>query len=386
MNLSEQELLEKDLNQRMLARARQKKFYQKHRERILQIRKVKRDNFRALMNAIRPARIILQQQQNPNLIDVNQVKDYTKDEIIQLLRQRITKEGTLKIYIETTTRIFNATKTDSLYEALKNPDKIIDDVESLLSTRNKLFAKNSKKGIYQAIIYIISKFMNMKDAVVKNAHTILRNKFREYHYSSKTDAMNKTTDERYAIPSFDEYLEKCKQEFGEKSKQYLISLLYSLCTVRDDFKNLILIANEEGNDGLKNYLRIDDQSATFYINIFKTKTEDNPDIIWSIPMTLPSGQELHRLLLNYLAAKNKKVGDNVFGKTSLSSFVGSIHEKLDFKMPSRNINLYRQMKASDSSEQYRNKLMTFAERQEIVSLMSNSLLTNDSYVRLRKTN
>ena len=384
MNLMEQELLEKDLNQRMLARARQKKFYQKHRLRILQMRKIKRDNYRQLMNAIRPARIVL--QQNPNMINVNEVKDYTKDEIIQLLRQRNIKDGTKKVYIETTTRIFNATKQDSLYEALKNPEKIIDDVESLMSSRNKLFAKNSKKGIYQAIIYIISSFMDMKDAVVKNAHTILKSKFREYHYESKNDAMAKTTDERYSIPSFDEYLQKCKEAFGQESKQYLISLLYSLCTVRDDFKNLIIIANEEYNDGLQNYLRIDNQSATFYINIFKTKTEENPDIIWSIPMTLQSGQELHRLLSNYLIAKNKQVNDNVFGKTSLSSFVGKIHEKIGYKMTSRNINLYRQMKASDASDQYRNKLMTFAERQAIVSLMSNSLLTNDSYVRMRKTN
>ena len=165
----------------------------------------------------------------------------------------------------------------------------------------------------------------------------------------------------------------------------MIAKLYSLFTVRDDFKDLILIANENDNDKQRNYIVHDDEHTTFYINIFKTKSITNPDIVWSIPMTLPEGRELHILLSNYILNRHKVIGDNLFGKTSLSSYVGDMHEKLKYKKPSQNINLFRHMKASDSSEKYKNKEMTFAQREEIVRIMSNSLLTNDSYVRLKKT-
>ena len=274
--MNQQELLAMDEHRKALQRARAKKFYEKHRRQILLQRKVQRDNFRQLINTIRPPRIV---PQIPNPIqNLDQIKDFTQQELIQLIKSKQMKIGSEKIYLDNVDRLFDAIQIDSFYEAIKNPTQIINNIESLRSNRNTLYSLNSKKAIYQAIVYIFSNFMNLNDPVVKNAQNILRKKFREYQYNSKVDNLSKTTDEKYSIPSFDQYLDKCKRIFGQDSKQYLISLLYSLCTVRDDFKNLILIANEEQNDGKQNYLFHNNEQSTFYINIFKTKNNENPII------------------------------------------------------------------------------------------------------------
>ena len=111
MNLTEQEFLERDLNRRMLARARQKKFYQKHRERILQMRRAARIAYRQTMVAIQPQRY----QRRPRVIIQNQFIPsddiiLTQDKIIELLKTQERVEGSENTYISSIKRYFDPIK------------------------------------------------------------------------------------------------------------------------------------------------------------------------------------------------------------------------------------------------------------------------------------
>jgi len=153
MNLTEQEFLERDLNRRMLARARQKKFYQKHRPRILLMRKAARIAYRQTLVAIQPQvyqrrpRVVIQNQFIPSDDII-----LTQDKIIELLKNQGRKGNSVSTYISSIKRYFDNTQLTSLNEAALNPQQIVDDVEASLY-RGRPFADNTKKLTYQSIVY-----------------------------------------------------------------------------------------------------------------------------------------------------------------------------------------------------------------------------------------
>ena len=56
------------------------------------------------------------------------------------------------------------------------------------------------------------------------------------------------------VPTFKQYLQEVKDMFGQNSKQYLVSLLYSIFTVRDNYKKMKLIKSQKENDGVNNFI------------------------------------------------------------------------------------------------------------------------------------
>ena len=172
-------------------------------------------------------------------------------------------------------------------------------------------------------------------------------------------------------PSFNEYLDRVTNKYGEASKEYLISYLYSQFTVRDDFKNMKIIQKNSDDNKEDNFILINGNKMMFIINNFKTKNKYQ-----RLEFTVTG--KLKTLLLQW--TKTKKIGYNdlLFGKSSLSPFVSKLNKSLGYDNL-KGVNIYRHMRVSDL---YKGKKdLTFEEREKLSNEMGHSLIVQSQYKR-----
>ena len=167
------------------------------------------------------------------------------------------------------------------------------------------------------------------------------------------------------VPSFDEYLKKCKKTFGGNSKEFLVAKFYDELTVRDDFG---LILTDKPLDKT-NYLLVKPKSIEIVINNYKT---DKKHGVISHTLT----KALEKLTRAYIATNHLKMGDFLFGSEHLSSFVSKMNKTLGY---SSGVGLFRHMKITEQSEN-----STPEQRVVLAAAMAHSPVVQLKYLRKKK--
>ena len=248
------------------------------------------------------------------------------------------------------------------YKKHKNIIKKINDA----SHNNILYSTNSKKNFYQLILKMIS----------ENKIKVSIRTYDAYKY--QYDLLNILSKDKTAISqnietvlTFEQYLPLIKNEYGEQSKEYLISKLYSFNGFRDDL-NLIIIKNKEDEtDETKNYIIIPDEhdsECIIILNEYKTQKRYGKEIL-----TLPI--EISLLIKEYKKNNNLDINELLFNTESLSSYIKKFNNKINLNIT---INKLRQMKVSEKL----NQSITPEERLELSKSLKHSPETSKAYNRI----
>ena len=282
-------------------------------------------------------------------------------------------EATRKNYISNLKGIFRITKCPTLPKCLANFDKIKKSIEEGLQVNGKPYSLNSKKGFFQAIVYVIDHLHIPVDDATKEKYRVL---MQVYVGKSKDQTDNRKTDPKYAVMPFPTYLNKIKEEFGEKSKQFLIASLYNEVTVRDDF-NLEIVSSERDikSNTEQNYLvvpRLVKNNCTVVIQSYKTDKKYGP-------IKVKTTTVLSKQIREWIQEHNLTDGNKLFPNKTLSDFVSTMNKSVGAM--TGGINYIRQSKITEVLSK---QVMTEEDRILFGRRMGHSPLAQLKYVRAVK--
>lgn len=312
---------EKYLHQAKLNRERQKRWYEKNKEKVL-----------AKKKEVRNQTIEPREKTTADLPDnasiTSSLKNHTPTEDIGA--------SSFKKYADNLKDLIRITDCEHLLECLKKPKEIIRLITTAISNRGTPYKANSKKAFITAVLTAVEQ-LNLK----VSASAVKQYK----HYDELLDievANEVTQNVNLKVEKFSKYLENVKNEYGETSTFYLLARLYNEATVRDNYGDLKIIRNdnESINDNLTNYIKVPKKFGTAKVFINKHKTSKKGSII----ITLSS--ELTKLIKNYMEVHKMKEGDSLFGvnKNGLTDYISKANKKLGYKGA---VNLFRHMKIAE---------------------------------------
>jgi len=290
----------------------------------------------------------------------------------------IDRPATQKKYIDDVKRIMNSTKCKDFLKCLKNPKKLIKDIQNSKMANGKgPYKANSHKSSYQFILKMIDV---LKLPVDKKLYDEQFNLFK-----IKSMSQNELKRQTEIVPTFEEYLDKSKEEFGEDSREYLLGKLYEEIPVRDDF-GLHILKSEDKTKKLNYLLMRRGKPMEIIINHHKTSGKYGP-------VRHVLSKPLEAMMVKYL--ENKKIKEDgidarkrkanhpttkhsefVFGTETLSSILNKMNKTLGY---SDGANLFRHMAVSQLTAD------TPAEQKLALSkTMMHSPLVQMNYMRKHK--
>jgi len=295
--------------------------------------------------------------------------DMTLPEVLEQISQHTEiSKGTIKIYHEDAKRLRQVLKindTDNLVPILKDTKNVIKHIEE------SEYALNVKKMMYQFILYTLDHIKIHSSATTHSAYKL---KFDIYSVDSKEESKLKVLQE--PIKTFEEYLVKNRERFGENSKMDIIGRLYDEFTPRDDFVLKIVPSTKEATDFATNYLvlggKVSDKSRhyTIIINNFKTNN------IYK-PLVHQVSDELSNDIKKYMDANGIQIGMYLFGDKKLTKYVSENNARMGLK---GGVNLFRHMKIS---QLFKKEGLTTEERVKKADAMGHSPAIQELYNRKR---
>lgn len=364
---------------RDLAKARSKTYYEKNKEKILQKRKEERDVLNKTIQEIKEKRRIPFTETieaDESIVNLSPTADYTREEIVDLIKQQNYEYDTQKTYISDTNRIFRITGCKSIIPCLKKTDMIIKEIKNG-KYRGAPYAVNTLKQTFQMLVIIIDKFLinntNFNKNQLKTIKSKINTEFDRYKELSAEE--NEEQMKNQIVPTFKQYLQEVKNMFGQNSKQYLVSLLYSIFTVRDNYKKMKLIKSQKENDGVNNFILSDGKTIKIFINDFKTKSKYE-FLTYAYNQKNNDEKELKKLIEKWININGLVYGDYIFGKTSLSKMVGDMNKMLGYD-EHKAINLFRHIRVTEEH----GKNLSFEKRSELAEKMGHSIFTSKKYKR-----
>lgn len=356
-----------------LGKERSKRHYEKNKQKILYDRKIARETVKSNLNQIKEQNVIVPVVPEPEpeaVFDKSKITKLTLDECISLIKNSNYGLSTQNTYLNDIKRFFKVSNCLNLKECFRTPQKIIDAI------LNSEYSINTKKQTLQIIVILIDglKVFELIKVSKNNAKKV--SDLFQYHFAEHKEHSNDLNEERaqMEIPTFKQYLTKVETEYGLNSKEYLIILLYSVLTLRDNFKAMKIIQNKNENDGKNNFLLIQNvnnkTNLTFYINNYKTKKKYNKFVFNKFT------GELKKRILDWITLKKLSYGDYLFGKSPLSPFISNLNKTL-FSDTINGINLLRHIRVSETDPN-----LSFAERNKLAANMLHSLATQKKYRQL----
>jgi hypothetical protein len=229
-------------------RSRQARFYASHKNEILAKKQTDRDQLKILNAPPTPAPII--------------PTEFTLEMVLDIFKATISNENTLNKYSNDIKRVFTITGlekfTGSLVEYILIKDKF----------DNSNYSISTIKGSFQSILV----FINHSNMVIQK--NILSKYDKQYKiYTIKYEDMIKSrqSEVKHSVISFSDYMEKVLEHYGPESKQYLVASLYKEMTCRDNFGGLKLLRKVPYDNGVDNFLYIDeDKRCSIILNRYKT--------------------------------------------------------------------------------------------------------------------
>ena len=296
---------------------------------------------------------------------INKKTQYNKNEVLGLLinDNNYNSESTKKTHVSAMNRIFD------IVESLKDLNKNFKEFVSTLEN-DKGYSTNTIKSTISSLLSILDRY---KIEIIngKNMKSLV-NLYNKYILMANDEQIVKN--ENVSVPTWSNYLIKAERFFGKNSKQYLVSSLYSVLSVRDDFANLIFVRMDDvDNDSTKNYLAVNEMDQ-YYIILNEYKTANSyKQVEFKLPL------KIKRLIKNWLSNNAILFNQSVFKESSLSPFVTQMHRDLGYgDLGQGAINLFRKMSVSALEGS------SYDEKVEKAAEMKHSILTQKKYKRLLK--
>jgi hypothetical protein len=290
----------------------------------------------------------------------------------------------LTSYKKMMTSIINSKKPIKEKKQKKSKKKEAEDndTEEEKEPEPQGYSINTIKQTIQSILFVGTQYMNDFKYLFSDKQAKIRKKyfdteFQRYKELSKLELQEKKDNTTY--PSFDEYLSKVKEKYGENSKQYLVSYLYSVFTVRDNLKQMTIIDKIKDDNEKDNFLLINRTRMMFIVNDFKTKKKYER-LEFNV-----TDNKLKQMIKDYnddpkVIKTRKQYKNNYFlGKTALSTFVSDINKELGYAGLG-GINIYRHMRVTDHYNGDVNNL-SFEARKKLSDSMGHTLTTQKTYER-----
>lgn len=361
MNESAEQKLQRIKDQ---TNARSKKYYEAHKEEIAQRRKEKRIENNRIIEAAQP-------KLPPAAAKKKELKLQTVADVIKSLEE-LNPNKNDKTNINNTKQLIKILDITDISKAFINSKKVIEKIENATLQRDptKKYSVNSKKGMYQALLYLLDNF----DITVPDKS---RKAYEEKHGIYKVQShMDNEEDKKEEVMSWNEYLDLVAEEYGKESKQYIIASLYKLSGFRDNLQLKIISNENESADNKINYIIVPAQRNipdkrklyTLILNVYKTDKKYKSD-------TIKLTKELSNLIGKYMEANDIGYGQYLFGKSLLSGYISKFNQKLGLHIT---INKYRKMVVSNAHAE--NPIMTAEERVKLAYKMKHAPQTSERYL------
>ena len=345
-----EKIIQKYIKMQEQCRMRQKKYYDKHKETILQGRKIKRSNKTELFSECKTVFDL------PTIL-----KKLDESEII-------TNENTRECHKNRMKTFFEITKILDLSKDIEDYDSIIDKIDTSTYGKNSIEYKlNSKKNMLESFLFCLDK-LNI------TLEPMIRERYQDYYLKIKMKCNDQLEDKRinqeYSVISYEDYEKKILDRFGIESKEYFMIRIYKEVTCRDDLDLYIIKDEEKHKDDLtKNYLIDNEKNYTILLQAYKTSKNKNP-------IKIKLSTDLDKLVNQYIIRNNIK--DRIFpSKHGLNfSFINTMNKKIGMK---GGINLIRHIIISSGLLK-----MDLDERVKMAKNSFHSISTQRDYNRQQK--
>lgn len=311
---SNDELAKKLLSQREATSKRQRAFYARNKERILQEKKDDRAKLSLLKNEEKEKKHQAEKKKGA----------LNYDTVIDLLKDLIPNKNTYIKNCNAIKALYRITGGDDLKKILKKPKDVINVVDNAKGVSVEDYSIATKRGIISAILVCIDKLkIPIKELVMKE--------YVDYHVRLKMQtqiqAQNKQTEghaDEETVPPIDEYLKQIESKYGVVSKENILANIYThVITCRDDLQ-LKIVSSNRGLPVDINYLIIPrDKRASMSIVLNKYKTEGKYKQV-KIIVNKSTGD----LIREYINKKGIEYDEYLFGDKSLSVFISKMNKTI----------------------------------------------------------
>ena len=233
------------------------------------------------------------------------------------------KESTKVTYRGNLCRVLDLLGDQDLVEVITQ-----DKLTNLIDSSN--FEYSTKKNMYMNVLCILNKMeIELNAPIFDNISKYMIELDRQYTLQH----MEKQKSE--VVISFDEYLEKVRNHFGENHTMYLLASMYSECGCRDDLQLIIL--NTKPNELTNNYLILNENQHEVILTKFKTEAKYET-------ITIVLSEALTELIDKYIEINKLNENDYLFGNQLQSPYIRYNNKLLGLNI---GINKLRQMKVSE---------------------------------------
>lgn len=393
LNLSAEEMVERKREQ---SRVASKKRYDNNKKAIAETRKISRDVIKAKARAFDQGRVsevtalekdaesttpkkIYQNQQgvknDKEIVRKSFDLDGIFDEIERLYSAgKIKKEDTKKNYrsnVNQMSELHNCNK--DFLKCLNDPDTLIKELYNSKNPHNdKKYAVNTLKMRFETILFVIDKIIDPTGQKRQFISDEAKEKY-DYEYNIlkiKSKQVQTVRNETELLMNWSDFLELVKTNFGESSKQFLMTLFYHTTPVRDDFQLQIVKTIEESRgdkrdetnpNNKKNFIIVPVQgNCTIIINAYKTDSK------YSYNHGYGLSDYASKLTREYMKKKKLDYGKYLFGNSLQSHFVSDMGQRLESEMPKgvKNvlIGTMRRMSASEADLDTPEKMFAFSRK------------------------
>ena len=129
--------------------------------------------------------------------------------------------GSRDKYKQDIKRLLVLTQCEDFIKCLKDYKKIIDIINNSTKQNGDAYSVNTKKALYQMIIYLIDKLNFPISAKIKQKYI---QQFEIFKINSNDETIQKQ--ETTQIPTFNAYINEIKDAYGVESIIYFLSKLY----------------------------------------------------------------------------------------------------------------------------------------------------------------
>ena len=347
-----------------LNRARQAHYYEKNKAEI----NAKRREKYSQKKTTEPSEPISPKEESIDLAKENHKTDFKKsksisyEEAINALNTLDISDGSRDKYKQDVKRLLSLTQCTNIIKCFKDYKNVIDTIHSATKPNSQPYSVNTKKSLFQMIIYLIDKLQLPISAKIKQQY------LKQFDISKiSSNDHTKEKQENILIPSFNDYLKSVREKFGSDSKEFVLSSLYHELTLRDDYQLKIISSSKEATDNKENYIIVPKTSAlTLIINHYKTSKKYGQ-------IKAKLSLELSKMIRKYIKRENLVFGDFLFGNKPLTSFVTKFNKQIHIN---GGISLFRMMSVSDLLKNN----PSAEERQKLAELMKHAPLTQLKYL------
>lgn len=259
---------------------------------------------------------------------------------------------------------------DDLKTCFMDAKKTVDMLNKAKQKRDptKDYSTNSKKAYVQMILKL-SDVLSIP--LSKEAKQEYVDAFDVLKLDSKKQTESRIEEgKQEEVLTFDKYLPKVAQKYGDDSKEYLVASLYSTNGFRDDLQLRVVRLPDATKDNQLILPLTRGGPYRIHMSKYKTGNKYGPKAILVSP-------HVSKLIQAYTVKHKIKPGQYLFGPDKLSGFISKFNKEMNLPIT---INTYREMNVAPVIDGMDSK-----QRVELAKKMNHAPATSEKYRHKKKT-